>query len=127
MGKKVPVILGKCGLGAGRCEKECAHTTIEEHLECGCECAMKKEECESVTHRFRPEVCECECRDYMAKRTCLDLGRSWSDKTCSCGCPQEHNCPEGSSYDNVQCICSPDKKEFTENKIGEDIIKGVKV
>lgn len=125
--KKVPVILGKCGLGAGRCDKECAHTIIEEHLECGCECGIKREECESATHRYRPEVCECECRDYEGKMKCLNQGRSWSDKTCSCGCPQDYSCPVGARYDDAQCICLLDEKEITNNKQSDDMIEDEKV
>jgi len=125
--KKVPVILGKCGLGAGRCEKECAHTLIEEHLECGCECGIKKEECESVTHKFRSETCGCECRDYEGKRKCLNQGRSWSDKTCSCGCPQDNTCPVGISYDDIECMCLTAEKEITDKKISDDTIENEKV
>merc|ERR1712129_507723 len=114
--------MGKCGLGAGRGDKECAHTVIEEHLECGCECDIIREECESASHRFRPELCECECRDHVAKQECLDKGKSWSDQTCSCGCPRDQSCPEGSRYDSIECICVPKLIEITEKTLFGDLL-----
>ena len=106
--KKVPVMFGKCGLNVGKCEKECAHVTVEEHTACGCACDLRHEECDSVTHNYLPELCVCECRNTRDKRDCLDQGRAWSEKSCSCGCPLAlvTQCPEGYSYDyNTTCSC----------------------
>ena len=116
---KLEVIVVKCGLGAGRCDKECAHTTIEEHIECGWVCAMHREKYESATHRFRQEVCE--CRDYAAKQGCLDQGRSWSDQTCSCSFPVDHTCTEGNRYDSINCLCTVEQNDATEDSLSGDI------
>ena len=67
------MMLGKCGLSVGKCDKECAVVTVEEHTSCGCDCDLRPEQC-TVTgqHVFRPELCSCECKDIQAKRTCLE-------------------------------------------------------
>jgi len=126
--KKVPVMFGKCGMNVGKCEKECAHVTVEEHTECGCACELRREECASDTHNFRPELCTCECRDTRAKRECLDQGRTWSEESCSCGCPLSmiSECPEGFVYDyNTTCSCVAviQTEDFaeTERRVEEEV------
>ena len=109
--KKIPVMFGKCGMSVGKCEKECAHVTVEEHTDCGCACDLRHEECDSITHNFLPELCVCECRNTRDKRECLDQGRAWSQESCSCGCPLAltTQCPLGFSYDyNTTCSCVAD-------------------
>lgn len=103
--KKIPVMLGKCGINTGKCEKECAHATIEEHIECGCACELTWEDCESNTHTFNKDLCSCQCRDSIAKRQCLDQGRTWSEESCSCNCPAITPCSIGMIYSNVTCNC----------------------
>ena len=106
--KKVAVMFGKCGLSVGKCEKECAHVSVEEHTECGCACALKAEDCASAVHRFLPELCSCECRDTRARRECQDQGRTWSHHSCECGCPLAliTQCPTGYTYNyNTSCSC----------------------
>ena len=41
----VPVILGKCGIYEGKCDKECATIVVEEHSKCGCACQLSWEDC----------------------------------------------------------------------------------
>lgn len=103
--KKIPVMLGKCGINTGKCEKECAHANIEEHIECGCACELRWEDCESNTHTFNKDLCSCQCKDTIAKRQCLDQGRTWSEESCSCNCPAVTPCSIGMVYSNVTCNC----------------------
>jgi len=103
--KKIPVMLGKCGINTGKCEKECAHVSVEEHTECGCACELRWEDCESDTHTFNQDLCSCQCKDTIAKRQCLDQGRTWSEETCSCNCPAITPCSIGMVYSNVTCNC----------------------
>ena len=126
--KKVPVMFGKCGLNVGKCEKECAHVTVEEHTACGCACDLRHEECDSVTHNYLPELCVCECRNTRDKRDCLDQGRAWSEKSCSCGCPLAlvTQCPQGFIYDNESCSCKTDLETFNRATLGKIIEKEIK-
>ena len=102
---KIPVMLGKCGINTGKCEKECAHVTIEEHVECGCACELRWEDCKSNIHTFDKDLCSCQCKDAIAKRQCLDQGRTWSEEKCSCNCPTVSQCSIGMVYSNVTCNC----------------------
>jgi len=103
--KKVPVMFGKCGINTGKCEKECAHVSIEEHIECGCACELTVHSCEQNSHTFNKDLCSCECKDTVAKRECLDQGRTWSEESCSCNCPAITPCSIGMIYSNVTCNC----------------------
>ena len=42
--KVVSVMLAKCGITTGLCDKECASVEVEEHLECGGQCGLTKED-----------------------------------------------------------------------------------
>ena len=90
--KDIPVMLAKCGIKTGKCSKECAYVTVEDHTECGCACKMTEDNCNSDTHHFQPDLCTCECRDSQARQQCLDQGRTWSQQHCSCGCPAVYTC-----------------------------------
>jgi len=109
--RRISVMLGKCGLSLGKCDKECAVVTVLEHTSCGCDCHIRGEQCTaSGQHVFRPEVCACECRDVRAKRECLEQGRAWSEDKCQCGCPLASitGCGPGLSFDhNSTCACVP--------------------
>ena len=51
--REVSVMVGKCGVSVGKCEKECATVTLEEHTKCGCGCQLDRVECElDGLHRF---------------------------------------------------------------------------
>ena len=43
--RRVAVLLGRCPLGGGKCEKECASVEVEDQLECQCGCRQQAEEC----------------------------------------------------------------------------------
>merc|ERR1719369_469754 len=70
--KEVPVMLGKCGIGEGRCEKQCTIVSVEEEVECGCACHLKQSDCGSSIHYLNEDICKCVCRDDKAKRDCLE-------------------------------------------------------
>ena len=55
--KQIPVMLAKCGISTGKCSKECAYVSVEEHTECGCACERVKEDCASDRHHFVPDMC----------------------------------------------------------------------
>ena len=52
--REVSVMVGKCGVSVGKCEKECATVTLEEHTKCGCGCQIDRVQCElDQLHRFK--------------------------------------------------------------------------
>merc|ERR1712025_1477854 len=112
--RRVPVMLGKCGIGRGKCDKECAEVEVEEHTECECSCLLSENMCESDLHEYNRDKCACECRDILGKRECLNQGKIWNEDTCKCGCPAVFSCSLGSVYSNITCSC-----EVVENQISD--------
>ena len=102
--RKVPVILSKCGIDSGTCDKDCATLEVEEHQECSCSCSLLQEHCRP-DQLLRPDLCSCQCRDILGKQSCLDAGRIWDDSLCSCGCSQQQDCSTGLSFDSRTCSC----------------------
>ena len=41
------VLLARCTLHSHTCDKICVEVEVEEHLECGCECKVKRRHCNS--------------------------------------------------------------------------------
>ena len=120
--KKVPVMMGRCGIGSGRCDKECADVILEEHIACECACTLSKEICESDTHRYNSDMCKCECKDILDKRECLDQGKTWDESSCKCGCPTVFSCSVGTEYSNSTCACevmenNSEMKQMKDNRI----------
>ena len=108
--RQVSVMVGKCGVSVGKCEKECATVTLEEHTKCGCGCQLDRLDCElDGLHRFKEELCQCECKDIEAKRSCLEQGRTWEEDSCTCGCPAVLSCTSGSVYSSTTCMCEPEE------------------
>merc|ERR1719429_370068 len=71
--KKVPVMLARCGISTGKCEKECASITVLEHVECGCDCDhVTRDTCPASSHVYDSDTCSCSCADTAAKQQCLD-------------------------------------------------------
>lgn len=106
--REVWVMVGRCGIQTGKCEKECASITVVEHLECGCDCREEeRESCPQHTHRYNTDTCQCQCRDNRAKQECLDQGQSWSESSCQCECRQPSPCSDGLVFSNVTCTCLP--------------------
>merc|ERR1719192_1003944 len=109
--KEVSVMVGKCGVSVGKCEKECATVTLEEHTKCDCGCHLDRLQCElDGLHKFRKELCQCECKDVEAKRSCLEQGRTWEEDSCTCGCPALKSCAPGSVYSATTCMCEPEEQ-----------------
>jgi len=104
-------MMGKCPVGGGKCDKECAILEVEDEEECECGCAKHlEEECGSKkeSHMWSRESCECQCKDQEARRRCLDSpGRLWSSSSCSCLCNTLSSCPTGLSHDPATCTCQP--------------------
>merc|ERR1712172_89085 len=118
--REVSVMVGKCGVSVGKCEKECATVTLEEHTQCGCGCQIDTIQCErDQLHRFKEELCQCECKDVEAKRSCLQQGRTWEEDRCTCGCPALKSCASGNVYSTTTCMCEPSQIDTTSNKIGD--------
>jgi len=84
--RTIPVMLAKCGVKAGRCEKECASITVEEDASCECSCPQeRRERCQaSSQHQWREESCECHCVDYQGRRDCEQRGHHWLTDNCTC-------------------------------------------
>ena len=107
--REVEVMVGKCGVSVGKCEKECAVVSVTEDTECGCGCEVSLVECEAGgLHTFLPQLCQCQCRDHRAKQQCLQQGRAWNQKHCTCGCPAVLTCTSGTTYSTTTCMCEPD-------------------
>ena len=130
-------MVGKCGVSVGKCEKECATVTLEEHTKCGCGCQIDRGQCETDgLHRFKKELCQCECKDVEAKRSCLEQGRTWEEDSCTCGCPALKSCAPGSVYSATTCMCEPglidsgskkvqdseDMKDYINRMVGWEIV-----
>ena len=119
--KEVWVMVGRCGIQTGKCEKECASLTVVEHLECGCDCREEeRESCPLESHRYNRETCQCQCRDRRAKEQCLDQGQSWAESSCQCQCRQPSPCSVGLVFSNVTCTCIPLNTINTDTNIIQD-------
>ena len=43
----------RCGISTGMCEKDCASVTVQEHVECGCDCGpLDPGTCPPETHTY---------------------------------------------------------------------------
>jgi len=120
--KIIPVMVAKCGISVGLCDKECASVEVEEHLECGCECAVKREDC-SLDQEFRKDLCTCQCRDREAVKNCQESGRVWDRPSCSCKCPMSmwKECSTGFVFGNDTCMCIPESPNAVQKKLKEDV------
>lgn len=102
--RKVEVLLARCPLGGGKCEKECAHVEVEDEVECQCGCRKKAEECRE-DQTFQKETCSCQCTDIVSLTSCQESGRSWDSSSCSCLCPHSITCSPGQELDTDTCTC----------------------
>ena len=114
--REVPVILGKCPVSGGKCEKECASVEVEDEVECECGCRRKESEC-GEKHEWMSDTCECECKDSVGRTQCLEggPGRVWDSTQCECVCPVTLTCHTGMKYDQTTCSCQP---SMDQHKIG---------
>merc|ERR1712106_249346 len=106
--REVPVILGKCPVSGGKCEKECTSVEVEDEVECECGCRRKESEC-GEKHEWMSDTCECECKDSVGRTECLEggPGRVWDSAQCECVCPVTLSCQTGMEYHQATCSCQP--------------------
>lgn len=109
--KVVPVLLAKCSIHTNKCEKSCAQVKVEEHLECNCECKIKRKHC-NIKQIYSTELCGCQCRDLSAVRSCHQSGRVWDPSKCMCRCPLStlQECSSKFIFDFTNsCKCIPEE------------------
>ena len=111
--RSVSVMMAKCPVAGGKCEKQCASLEVEDEVECECGCAKHlEEECRAKveTHSWSRETCDCQCRDEKERRSCLEsAGKVWDSSSCSCVCPLSlQTCASGLRLDPTSCSCLPD-------------------
>jgi len=105
--RAVPVMLGRCPVAGGKCDKECARVEVTDELECGCGCRAAARDCAGPGRVWRQERCRCECEDLAGRRQCGERpGRVWDSSTCTCVCagPQQ-DCLAGAVWDTTSCSC----------------------
>ena len=69
--RKVAVMMAKCPVAGGKCEKQCASLEVEDEVEC--ECGCRRKECGEKAE-WMSDTCECECKNTVARRECLEGG-----------------------------------------------------
>ena len=109
--RKVPVMMGRCPVGGGKCDKQCAVLQVEDEVECSCGCSKHlHQECslKSSSHTWNSESCDCQCRDQTAHRQCMEThGKVWDGSSCSCICQSPESCHTGLVYNHDTCLCEP--------------------
>ena len=108
--KSISVIMSKCGISSGTCDKECATIDLVEDVECGCSCQLTASSCRPVDQVYRADLCACACRDDFARQTCLDAGGLWDESACECGCggrDGDLECGVGEVFSRATCSCKP--------------------
>lgn len=62
--RNVNVLLGRCSVSGGKCEKKCTSVMVEDEVECACGCRIKTRDCkDEMGHEFNSATCQCECKD----------------------------------------------------------------
>merc|ERR1712168_1669816 len=102
--REVQVILGKCPVSGGKCEKECASVEVEDEVEC--ECGCRREVCGEKAE-WMSDTCECECKDSVGRTECLESGYVWESTQCQCGCSAILSCHSGMEFSKETCQCQP--------------------
>lgn len=109
--KKIPVLLAQCSIHSEKCDKTCAEVEIDEHIECGCKCKIKRHHC-NAKQVYREELCSCHCRDLSEVQACHDSGRVWDPGMCMCRCPLAslQQCSTNYVFDFTNsCKCIPEE------------------
>ena len=98
------MILGKCPVSGGKCEKECASVEVEDEVEC--ECGCRRKECGEKAE-WMSDSCDCECKDSDGMAECVEGGNVWDSTQCQCVCSATLSCMPGMEYDQDTCSCHP--------------------
>jgi hypothetical protein len=96
--KRVPIMMITPRFPHGNHNSVCGHVEVEEHVECGCDCPIRAEDCHRArigdpTSQHVPEKyfdsgsCRCACRNTDRRHSCITDGMDWDDSTCRCRCP----------------------------------------
>ena len=67
--RKVPVMVSRCGLGTGLCQKVCAEVEVMEDSRCSCSCLDRQNTCGPL-HTFNRQTCSCDCKDHHQYKAC---------------------------------------------------------
>jgi len=128
--KQIPVILSRCGLSAGLCDKVCASVSVREDTRCQCQCleaGADQAACDPLLHHVNPQTCQCECKQESEYVLCREQGRVWDSRRCVCSCPQSlvQPCSSGFVFDSKStCSCVP--LHELNNLISEDATRVAK-
>lgn len=84
-----------------------AIVSVEQHLECKCDCRIKAEDCNAY-QEYRKDLCRCECQNTDARDKCLEQSehKYWDDANCTCACRYIQSCTTGTNFDETQCKCT---------------------
>ena len=99
--KEVSVMLGKCGINEGKCQKECAVVKVEEHTECQCACQLSTSDCPLNMQKLNRDTCECDCSNKEEKHQCLNQNKIWNEANCSCKCKDHLSCSIGHRFSEI--------------------------
>jgi len=109
--RHVSVMMGRCPVGGGKCDKQCASLEVEDEVECVCGCSKHlQQQCDQrhESHTWSSESCECQCKDQEARRQCLETpGKVWDSSSCTCICQAPETCHTGLIYNSATCMCEP--------------------
>ena len=105
--REVEVMLVLARWPQGEHQVVCSSVQVEDHLACGCGCAVKPEHC-SQRHYYQESTCRCLCRHTEERAVCIESGRTWDHNSCSCNCPRHTwtSCSTGYVFDySSSCSC----------------------
>ena len=105
--RQVEVMLVLARWPQGEHQVICSSIQVEDHLNCGCSCQVKPDDC-SPAHYFLESICKCLCRQTDNRASCIKSGLHWDSKTCSCRCPRHTwtSCSTGYVFDeSSSCSC----------------------
>ncbi|XP_040570520.1 uncharacterized protein [Lepeophtheirus salmonis] len=109
--KSFPVMFAHCTIHDKTCGKICSQVQVDEHLECGCECKIKRHHC-NAKQVYRKELCSCQCKDLSEVQACYNSGRVWDPSKCMCRCPLSTlvQCSSKYVFDFTNsCKCIPEE------------------
>ena len=90
--------MAQCTIHSEKCDKICAEVEVDEHIECGCECRVKRHHCNAKQVYYDEDV----CHDYNLKEQHWVLHK----KHCSNQKMKSFNCfkAERGNGNAVDCV-----------------------